>query len=125
MSLVWLGSPLKRLNKKIMKVNELVGYALSLAALGVAVYVAGRAWKASASSKLGDKVVGAVESGVQEVERAVSTGNVTTGETGGAASADVVAQEESNFAGGSRGVLVTDSRGGWSGASPYMGTPVM
>lgn len=93
-----------------MKVNQLVGYALSLAGLGVAVYVAGRAWKASKSSQLGDKVVGAVESGVQAAEGAVSTGNVTTGETGGAATADVVAQENSNFAGE-----------GYS----YMGTPMM
>ena len=111
-----------------MKVNELVGYALSLAALGVAVYVAGRAWKASKSSKLGDKVVGGVES----VE-AVVTGGATEDpaiDLGGPVSRqpigpEGVAQEDSNFAGGSRGVLVTDSRGGWSGASPYMGTPVM
>ena len=76
-----------------MKVNQVVGYALSLAGLGVAVYVAGRAWKASKSSTIGDKVVDAVEG-------AVSTGDVTTGETGGAAAPDVTAQEASNFAGG-------------------------
>jgi len=112
-----------------MKVNELVGYALSLAALGVAVYVAGRAWKASKSSKLGDKVVGGVES----VESVVTGGPIADPapmDLGGPVSRqpigpEMVAQEDSNFAGDSRGVLVTDSRGGWSGASPYMGTPVM
>jgi hypothetical protein len=108
-----------------MKANQVVNYALGLLGLGVVVYVAGRAWKASKSSTLGDKVVGAVEGVVESAEGAVTTGNVTTGETGGAASADVVAQEESNFAGASRGVIVTDSRGGWSDASPFMGTPVM
>lgn len=86
-----------------MKVNQVLGYALSLAGLGVAVYVAGRAWKASKNSTLGDKVVGAVEG-------AVDAANVTTGETGGAASEDVVAQESSNFAGGNYS---------------YMGTPTM
>jgi len=86
-----------------MKVNQVVGYALSLVGLGVAVYVAGRAWKASRTSTLGDKVVGAVEG-------AVSTANVTTGETSGASSADVTAQEESNFAGKSYS---------------FMGTPAM
>jgi len=108
-----------------MKLNQAVNYALGLVGLGVVVYVAGRAWKASKTSTLGDKAVGAVEGLADEVKGAVSTGNVTTGETGGAASADVTAQEESNFAGGSRGVIVTDSRGGWSDASPFMGTPVM
>tara|TARA_R110000803_G_scaffold16317_1_gene44783 strand:+ start:46233 stop:46514 length:282 start_codon:yes stop_codon:yes gene_type:complete len=76
-----------------MKHNQVLGYALSLAGLGVAVYVAGRAWKASKSSTIGDKVVEAVEG-------AVSTGDVTTGETGGADAPDVIAQEASNFTGG-------------------------
>jgi hypothetical protein len=95
-----------------MKHNQVVGYALSLAGLGVAVYVAGRAWKASKSSTIGDKVVGAVEG-------AVSTGNVTTGETGGAASADVTAQENSNFAGGYSNMATMHSNfGGFSDMSP-------
>jgi hypothetical protein len=113
-----------------MKLNQVVNYALGLVGLGVVIYVAGRAWKASKSSTLGDKVVGAVEGVVQSAEGAVTTGNapldlggdvsrIPYGPTGG------VAQEESNFAGGSRGVIVTDSRGGWSDASPFMGTPVM
>ena len=96
-----------------MKVNEVVGYALSLAGLGVAVYVAGRAWKASKSSTIGDKLVDAVEG-------AVSTGDVTTGETGGAASADVTAQENSNFAGGGYANMATmhSNFGGFSDMSP-------
>jgi hypothetical protein len=122
-----------------MKLNQVVNYALGLVGLGVVVYVAGRAWKASKTSTLGDKAVGAVEGLADEVKGAGSTGNapidlgrdqsgggdVSQGRrlneypTGG------VAQEESNFAGGSRGVIVTDSRGGWSDASPFMGTPVM
>lgn len=101
-----------------MKLNQVVNYALGLVGLGVVVYVAGRAWKASKTSTLGDKAVGAVEGLADEVKGAVSTGNVTMGE-------NQTAQEESNFAGGSRGVIVTDSRGGWSDASPFMGTPVM
>ena len=125
-----------------MKLNQVVNYALGLVGLGVVVYVAGRAWKASKTSTLGDKAVGAVEGLADEVKGAGSTGydinapidlgrdqsgggDVSQGRrlneypTGG------VPQEESNFAGGSRGVIVTDSRGGWSDASPFMGTPVM
>jgi hypothetical protein len=95
-----------------MKVNQVVGYALSLAGLGVAVYVAGRAWKASRSSTIGDKVVDAVEG-------AVSTGSVTTGETGGADSADVTAQENSNFSGSYANMASMNSNfGGFSDMSP-------
>jgi hypothetical protein len=65
-----------------MKLNQVVNYALGLVGLGVVVYVAGRAWKASKTSTLGDKAVGAVEGLADEVKGAVSTGNVTTGETG-------------------------------------------
>lgn len=112
-----------------MKANQVVNYALGLLGLGVVVYVAGRAWKASKSSTLGDKVVGAVEGVVESAEGAVTSGNAPTDLGGDVSRQPIgpseVAQEESNFAGGSRGVIVTDSRGGWSGASPYMGTPVM
>jgi len=95
-----------------MKVNEVIGYALSLAGLGVAVYVAGRAWNASKSSTIGDKVVDAVEG-------AVSTGNVTTGETGGEANADVTAQENSNFSGGYANMATMNSNfGDFSDMSP-------
>jgi hypothetical protein len=94
-----------------MKLNQVVNYALGLAGLGILVYVAGRAWKASKTSTLGDKVVGAVEGVTDQVRGAVSTDNVTMGETGGATSADVTAQEDSNFVGGNY--------------SPFMGTPVM
>ena len=112
-----------------MKLNQVVNYALGLVGLGVVVYVAGRAWKASKTSTLCDKAVGAVEGLADEVKGAVSTGNAPT-DLGGDVSRSPygpteVAQEESNFAGGSRGVIVTDSRGGWSDASPFMGTPVM
>lgn len=93
-----------------MKVNEVIGYALSLAGLGVAVYVAGRAWNASRSSTIGDKVVDAVEGAV---------GRVTTGETGGADSADVTAQENSNFSGSYANMATMNSNfGGFSDMSP-------
>jgi len=102
-----------------MKFNQVFNYALGLVGLGVVVYVAGRAWKASKTSTLGDQVTGAAESVAQEVKGAVSTGKVIGDVSRLPNDADVVltgapAEEESNFAGSRRDVLLTDSRGGWA-----------
>ena len=111
-----------------MKLNQVVNYALGLVGLGVVVYVAGRAWKASKTSTLGDKAVRAVEGLDAHIDLGRDQsggGDVSQGRSLNEYPTGGVAQEESNFAGGSRGVIVTDSRGGWSDASPFMGTPVM